>query len=124
MQPAQTQAQMRTFSYDLVENTENAEDNHPPLLMKTKMRKLHQGHLHQGHLNQDHLHQDHPHQVMNLSQDHPHQVMKLSQIHPHQRSNLSRAQMKTHHPSNLKVIDRYDSSSVSIKGPNPIGLTL
>ncbi|XDB50728.1 hypothetical protein AB1E18_004290 [Capra hircus] len=26
--------------------------------------------------------------------------------HPHQRRNLSRVQMKSHHPSNLKVINR------------------
>ena len=44
--------------------------------------------------------------------------------HLHQRSNLRRVQTKTHYPSNLKVIDRYDSSSLSIKGPNPTGLTL
>ena len=94
---------MKIFSYDIMENTENAEDHHLLLMMKTKMRKLHQGHLHQGHL---------------------HQVMNLSQIHPHQRSNLSRVQMKIHHPSNLKVINRYDSSSLSIKGPNPTDLTL
>ena len=83
---------MRMFSYYLVENAENAEDHHLLLMMKMKMRKLHQGHLHQGHL--------------------------------HQRSNLRRVQTKTHYPSNLKVIDRYDSSSLSIKGPNPTGLTL
>jgi len=94
---------MRIFSYDVLENTENAEDHHLLLMMKTKMRKLHQGHPHQGH---------------------PHPVMNLSQIHPHQRSNLSRVQMRTDYPSNLKVINRYDSSSLSIKGPNPTDLTL
>ena len=78
---------MRIFSYDVLENTENAEDHHLLLMMKTKMRKLHQG-------------------------------------HPHQRSNLSRVQMRTDYPSNLKVINRYDSSSLSIKGPNPTDLTL
>nr|XP_014333288.1 PREDICTED: uncharacterized protein LOC106700781 isoform X1 [Bos mutus] len=85
LEPAQTQAQMRIFSYDVLENTENTEDHHLLLMMKTKMRKLHQGHPHQGH---------------------PHPVMNLSQIHPHQRSNLSRVQMRTDYPSNLKVINR------------------
>jgi len=75
---------MRIFSYDVLENTENAEDHHLLLMMKTKMRKLHQGHPHQGH---------------------PHPVMNLSQTHPHQRSNLSRVQMRTDYPSNLKVIN-------------------
>ena len=82
---------------------EDLENHHlvPLLMMEMEMRYLHQGHLYQGHLHQNHPYLDHPHH----------------QDHPHQRRNLSRVQMKSHHPSNLKVINRYDSSSVSIKGP-------
>lgn len=49
---------------------------------------------------------------------------ELTRATLHQRSNLSRVQIEDHYPSNLKVIDRYDSSSLSIKGPNPTGLAL
>lgn len=80
--------------------------HHLLLMMKMKMRKPTRPPP-PGPLHQDHLHRDHPHQGMNLSQ-----------VHPHQRSNLSRVQMKTHHQSNLKVIVRYSSSSLSIKGFN------
>ena len=131
----QTQIQIQTTSPNHL--LEDLEDHHldPLLMMKMKVRNLHQGHLHQDHLHQNHLHQNHLHQD-HLHQDHPHQH-HLHQGHPHQRSNLRRVQMKTHHPSNLRVIDRYDSSSLSIRviwesltgmipahSPNPTGLTL
>ena len=71
-------------------NDGNEDEAPPPVppLPGTPAPGLPHDHLHQNHLNQD---------------------------HPHQRGNLNRVKMNTHHPSNLKVIDRYDSSS---KGPN------
>ena len=95
-EPTQIQTQTPIFLNHLLEDLKGHHLD-PLLMMKTKVRNLHQGHPHKSHLHQGHL---------------------------HQRSNLRRVQTKTHYPSNLKVIDRYDSSSLSIKGPNPTGLTL
>ena len=113
---------------------EDVEGHHldPLLMMKAKVRNLHQDHLHQDHLTRATTTRATPTMITSIEATSTKTTATRTTCasitsttgNPHRRSNLNRVQTKNHHLSNLRVIDRYDSSSLSIKGPNPTGLTL
>ena len=106
-----------------------------------KVMDLSRDHIHKvKDLRRDHLHKvidlskDHLHEIVNLCRDQSHQSnivitillhLFLRDITDHHPQDMAHKDLpKSHQPSNLEFIDRYDSSSLSIKVLTPTSLTL